>query len=120
MSIENRELKYLNYKIDHTSDKNPYKLKLIKERLSWLSAKDRGNFIIKEDINIIQPLILNIINKYLYYRGIGTYVEKVLSILNEDIDNKRLIYRSRKGIKGVIYNRVMDIIYDINPLGYKP
>lgn len=93
---------------------NVYKTKDLKEQLSWMKAAEKGQFVTKAHLVELKPLILNIANKSLYFRGIGDNIKNLMTELLADVENKKVVYRTEKGIKGLICDRVKFIAKSIN------
>lgn len=89
---------------------NPYKTKDLKERLSWMKAKESGKFVTKEHLTELKPLLINIANKSLYFKGLGDNLKLALT----ELLNTQIVYRTEKGIKGQVIDTLKLICKDIN------
>lgn len=89
---------------------NPYKTKDLKEQLSWMKAEAKGQFITREHLVELKPLIIHVANKSLYFRGLGDNLKELMTTLL----NTKMVYRTEKGIKGIVCDNVKMIAKSIN------
>lgn len=92
------------------SSTNPYKIKDLKEKLSWMKAADKGQFITREHLIELRPLIIHIANKSLYFKGLGDNLKELMT----ELLNTKMVYRTEKGIKGIVCDNVKLIAKSIN------
>ena len=94
---------------------NPYKIKDLKNQLSWMKAEEAGKFITKEHLVEYRNLIIFIAKKSLYFQSnyaidLRSLMNTLLSVVNAN----ELVYRTEKGVKGIIVSAVKSIASGIN------
>jgi len=91
---------------------NVYKTKDLKNQLSWMKAKKAGKFITKSDLINYRNLIIFMINKSLFFKS-PVNTKRVMQLLLEDAENGKMVFRTEKGIKGIICSNIFFICRDL-------
>ncbi len=87
--------------------KSYYKVKGLASKLSELKAEQNGNFITKEDLVEYKNLIIWILKNKVNYNNYLN-LNKAMTLLLNRIENENIIYKTKKGIKGIIVNLAID------------
>lgn len=91
---------------------NKFKTKDLKERLSWMKAREKGQFVTKEHLVELRNLIIWKINRSLYFTG-NENLKKAMSALLLKVEGEKIVYRTEKGIKGLVMDAVVGICRNI-------
>ena len=110
-------LSQLELRIEDLSNKiseetNVYKVKTLKDELGWLKAEAKGQFITAEMLTEYKSLILFVAKKQSFYPS-NEMTKAICTELFNSL-SKGLVFRSARGVKGVITNAVRDIAYKMN------
>ena len=81
--------------------KSYYKVKSLKEKLSWEKSEEKGQFITKEHLSEYRNLIIWTLKNRVNFNGYLNLKDTMISILNR-IENENIVYRTTKGIKGIV------------------
>ena len=95
-----------NLEIEIKNSINPYKVKSLKEKLSWLKAEQKGNYVSREHLTEYRNLIIWKIKNSLYYNTQQNVVN-VMNILLAKVEANEIIFRTEKGIKGLLMDAVI-------------
>ncbi len=99
------EMMQLQQKIDNET--NPYKLKSLKEKMSWLKAEQNGQYVTIDYLKENRDMIIRMIQTNLYFKNKECMVE-VMNMLVDKV-NEGIVYRSQRGIKGIIRRHVINL-----------
>ena len=87
---------------------NKHAVKNIANRIGWLKAELKGNYLTKDHLVEFKGLIIFIARKSLYFNNPAT-LKRVMQLLLEKVEKKEIVYRSERGIKGIIARLVKSI-----------
>lgn len=91
---------------------NQYKIKDLKEKKSWMVAQQKGQFITAAHLTEYRTLLMWRINQCLFYSGKENMI-KAMNILLTKVNNNELVYRTAKGIKGILMREIIFICENI-------
>ena len=108
MTILEIKIKELQEKIEICGCE--YKTKRLKSELGFLKARQKGQFITKEDLVEYKGLIIFLLKKA-NYRGYMNLKESMTVILNK-IENDKVVYKTKRGIKGILSRMALEVGLD--------
>lgn len=108
--LKKKKMKSLEQQIKDIEQKiqscdNKYKLRSLKEKLSYLRAEQMGNIVKVEDLKEYRNLIIYLIKK----NGASKYIKEVMDVLMEE----KIVFRTRKSIKRLICERTEKIATEV-------
>ena len=93
-----------------TTAQNQYAAKSIKEKISWLKAEEKGQFVTVDQLKELKPYIVWMINHCNFYKNDSSVLREAMTRLM----NTKIIYRTTAGIKGQVAAAIKDIVTDMN------
>ena len=110
--MTNLELQIENLELQIQNSGCKYKIKSLKSKLGWLKSELKGNFINVQDLKEYRKLIIFMINKSLYFRTQSNLIE-VMTELKRRIEEDEIIFKTKRGIKGLIVQLCKTISLDL-------
>jgi len=84
-----------------SEETNIYKIKSLKDKLGWMKAEEKGNFITKQDLVEHKSLIIWLMKNKANFNGYLDLKNAMTSLL-EIVETKKIVFKTRKGIKGIV------------------
>ena len=87
--------------------KNYYKVKSLVSKLSEQKAAFNKQYITKENLTEYKGLIIWIMKNKCNYKGYLNLKSAMVILLN-DVENQKVVYKTKRGIKGIITKMAID------------